>query len=232
MAETQMRQTGDLGSPDWEELARRGDERIDALRAGRRPRLFVISGPSGVGKDTVIDQMRRRFPDCFFPVTATTRPRRRGEEDGIHYHFLSGEEFEQGERDRNFLESANVYGRRYGVLRRPIEDALREGRDVVVKVDVQGAETIRQRVHHSISIFLTPESMSELLHRLRDRKTEDEEGLLRRFETASHELEKARDFDYVVFNRAGELTETVNRIHEIVTVERARVNQPPVEFRF
>jgi guanylate kinase len=225
-----MRQTGELGSPDWEELARRGDERIEALRAGRHPRLFVISGPSGVGKDSVIDLMRQRFPDCFFAVTATTRAPRANEEDGIHYRFLSVEEFERGEREGAFLESANVYGRRYGVLRAPIEDALSEGRDVVVKVDVQGAATIRQRVKHSISIFLAPESMSELLHRLQVRKTEDQAALLRRFETASHELEQARFFDYVVFNEAGKLGRTVDRIHEIVTVERARVRQEPVTF--
>jgi guanylate kinase len=229
---TQMRETGELGSPDWEELARRGDERIEALRSARRPRLFVISGPSGVGKDTVIDQMRQRFPDCFFAVTATTRAPRPNEEDGIHYRFLTVDEFERGEREGAFLEAANVYGRRYGVLRGPIEDALLEGRDVVVKVDVQGAATIRQRVRNSISIFLAPESMAELLHRLEVRKTEDRAGLLRRFETAWHELEAAQAFDYVVFNRAGELQETVNRIHEIVTVERARVHQKPVSFEF
>jgi guanylate kinase len=227
-----MRQTGELGSPDWEELARRGDERIDELKAARRPRLFVISGPSGVGKDSVIDLMRQRFPDCFFPVTATTRTRREQEVDGIHYLFLSAEEFERRERQGDFLESANVYGRRYGVLRSPIEAALGEGRDVVVKVDVQGAATIRRRVAHSISIFLAPESTSQLLHRLHARQTEDDAAILRRFETAAHELEAARHFDYVVFNRAGELPETVNRIHEIVTVERARVHQEPVAFTF
>ena len=226
----QMRETGELGSPDWEELARRGDERIEALKRARRPRLFVISGPSGVGKDTVIEKMRVRFPDCFFAVTATTRAPRPNEEDGIHYRFLSVDEFERGEREGAFLEAANVYARRYGVLRGPIEDALLEGRDVVVKVDVQGAATIRQRVRNSSSIFLSPESMAELLHRLEVRKTEDKAGLLRRFETAAHELEQALFFDYVVFNEAGELEKTVNRIHEIVTVERARVHQQPVTF--
>ena len=218
----------DLHSPDWEELARRGDERIAALRAERRPRLFVISGPSGVGKDTVIDRMRQRFPECFFAVTATTRPSRVHEVDGIHYRFLSVEEFTAREAAGEFLETANVYGKRYGVLRDPIETALAEGRDVIVKVDVQGAATIRRRVANATSIFLAPENMGELLNRLRLRKTEDPAALLRRFATASHELEAATDFDYLVFNESGSLEQTVERIHEIVTVERSRVHQGPV----
>ena len=103
-------------SPDWEELARRGDERIAALKAARRPRLFVISGPSGVGKDTVIDRMRERFPECFFAVTVTTRARREKEIDGIHYRFMPVDEFERREAEGDFIETANVYGNRYGVL--------------------------------------------------------------------------------------------------------------------
>ena len=221
-------QADDLHSPDWEELARRGDERIAALQAARRPRLFVISGPSGVGKDTVIDRMRQRFPECFFAVTATTRPRRDQEVDGVHYRFLSAQEFAAREAAGDFLETANVYGKRYGVLRRPIETALAEGRDVVIKVDVQGAATLRRRVSNAISIFLAPENMAELLNRLRYRKTEDPAALLRRFATASHELEAASTFDYLVFNESGHLEGTVGRLHEIVTVERSRVHQEPV----
>lgn len=220
---------GDDGhSPDWEELARRGDERIAALRAAHRPRVFVISGPSGVGKDTVIDRMRERFPECFFAVTVTTRPQREKEIDGIHYRFMAVEEFERREVEGEFIEAANVYGNRYGVLRFPIESALGEGRDVIVKVDVQGAATLRRRIVNSTSIFLAPDSMTELLQRLRVRKTEDHEALLRRFATASHELEAAGAFDYVVFNESGHLEQTVDRLQQIVAVERARLHQLPV----
>jgi guanylate kinase len=219
----------DLHSPDWEELARRGDERIAALLAARRPRLFVVSGPSGVGKDTVIDRMRERFPGSYFVVTATTRPPRANEVDGVHYRFMDLAEFERREAAGEFLEAANVYGsKRYGVLRGPIETALAERRDVFVKVDVQGAATIKRRVVNAISIFLAPESMAELLNRLRSRKTEDPAELLRRFATASHELEAASEFDYLVVNESGHLEWTVDRLHEIVTVERSRVHQAPV----
>lgn len=215
-------------SPDWEELARRGDERIAALKAVRRPRVFVISGPSGVGKDTVIDRMRERFPECFFAVTATTRSRRETEIDRIHYRFMTMAEFERHEAEGDFIESANVYGHRYGVLRSPIESALGDGRDVIVKVDVQGAATLRRRIVNSTSIFLAPDSMTELLQRLRVRKTEDHEALLRRFATASHELDAAGAFDFVVFNESGHLDQTVDRLREIVSVERSRLHQLPV----
>jgi guanylate kinase len=210
-------------------LGQRADQQIAALRSGRHPRLFIISGPSGVGKDAIIEQLRERFPESFFAVTATTRERRPGEIDGVHYIFLTEETFSERLAEGEFLESALVYGGgRYGVLRGPIASAISFGQDAFVKVDVQGAETLRTAIPEAISIFIAPESMQELLRRLQSRKTDDGEALMRRFGTASRELESAPDFDYLVFNEADRMTEAIEHIAAIVVAERCRVHQPQI----
>jgi guanylate kinase len=207
----------------------RADDLIGDLRARRRPHLFVISGPSGVGKDAVIEKLRPRFPEAYFAVTATTRPRRPGEIDGVHYVFLDEEAFAAGVANDEFLEHATVYGLRYGVPRAQVRQALARGQDVVVKVDIQGAASIRRLVEHGTFIFLAPESMAELLHRLHSRKTDDPEALMRRFGTASRELAAASEFDYVIFNEADRLEQTLEQISAVFTAERCRVHQPTIE---
>jgi guanylate kinase len=210
-------------------LGQRADQQIAALRSGRHPRLFIISGPSGVGKDAIIEQLRVRFPESFFAVTATTRERRPGEIDGFHYIFLTEETFSEKLADGEFLESASVYGvGHYGVLKGPIASALSFGQDAFVKVDVQGAETLRNAIPEAISIFIAPESMQELLRRLQSRKTDEGEALMRRFGTASRELETAPDFDYLVFNEADRLDQAIEQIAAIVIAERCRVHQPQI----
>lgn len=212
-----------------DQLGERGDDLIGDLRAARRPRLVVISGPSGVGKDTVIELLRARFPETYFAVTATTRPRRPGEIDGVHYYFLDADAFTTRLEDGEFLESAVVYGHHYGVPRGPIRAALTRGQDVIVKVDIQGAASIRSLVEHGIFIFLAPESMSELMRRLRARKTDDPEALMQRFGTASRELSAAREFDYVVFNESERAERTLEQISAILTAEHCRsVQHDPV----
>lgn len=205
-----------------DQLGERGDDLIGDLRAARRPRLVVISGPSGVGKDTVIELLRARFPETYFAVTATTRHRRPGEIDGVHYYFLDEEAFKTRLDDGEFLESAIVYGHHYGVPRGPIRAALTRGQDVIVKVDIQGAASIRSLVEHGIFIFLAPESMSELMRRLRTRKTDDPEALMQRFGTASRELSAAQVFDYVVFNESERAERTLEQISSILTAEHCR----------
>lgn len=211
-----------------DQLGEHADELIGDLRVLRKPRMFIISGPSGVGKDTVIEALRVRFPDGYFAVTATTRPRRPGEIDGVHYYFMDMDAFVGRLEEGEFLESAIVYGHRYGVPRGPIRAALTRGQDVFVKVDVQGADSIRKLVPKATSIFLAPESMSSLLQRLRARKTDDPEVLMQRFGTASRELASAPGFDYVIFNESDRVEQAVECIAAVVTAERFRTQQPDV----
>lgn len=205
-----------------------GDSFIADLRARRKPRMFVISGPSGVGKDSVIEGLRAAYPDIHFAVTATTRSRRPGEIDGIHYIFLDPATFEERLQQGEFMESALVYNHRYGVPKSPVRQALQRGQDVVVKVDVQGAAAIRGLVHHGTFVFLAPESMDELFHRLQSRKSDDPDILMGRFMAADRELRRAREFDYIVFNERERLGQTIAEISAIIDAERLRIEQADV----
>jgi len=211
-----------------ERIFAEGDGLISRLRDAGKPRVFIISGPSGVGKDSVIEHLREVYPDAQYVVTATTRPMRPGEIDGVHYVFLSKEEFLDRIERNDFIENALVYDNHYGVPRSPIVDGLREGRHVIVKVDVKGAATLRRLIPHTTSIFLAPESMRALLNRLRDRKTDDPEVLMKRFTTASAELAEVEHFDYVVFNEDAQLDDAVRKIISIVDAEHRKVHQPDI----
>jgi guanylate kinase len=200
------------------------DEIIAELRARRPPLLLVLSGPSGVGKDTVLEAMRRAHPEIFFTVTATTRPQRPGEIDHVHYIFLKAEEFALNLAQGEFLEHAEVYGYRYGVPKSQVRRALSRGQDVLIKVDVQGAATIKELAPQGIFIFLAPPSMEELARRLRSRKTEDIDELLRRVRTAEREMEAIDLFDYVVVNENDQVEKTVATIEAIMTAEHQRVH--------
>lgn len=218
-----------LGHDDrLQPLYAEGDALISNIRNQKTPRIFIISGPSGVGKDSVIEELRNVFPQAQYVVTATTRPMRDGETDGIHYVFLTKDEFLARIDKKDFLENALVYDNHYGVPRSPIVEGLAEGRDVIIKVDVKGAATLRRLIPNTISIFLAPESMEALYERLRDRKTDKEDVLMKRFKTASTELEDVAKFDYVVFNEANQLDQAVKEICDIVNVERLRVNRPEI----
>lgn len=208
-----------------EPLEQHGDELIASIRAGVRPRLYVISGPSGVGKDTVIDRLRPLLPEYYFAVTATTRERRPGEIDGVHYFFMTVDEFHEHLEQDELIEHAEVYGNWYGVPKAGIRNALRDGRDAIVKVDVQGAATIRKLAPEAVLIFLMPPSMADLIRRLWERKTDAKPVMMRRVHTAIRELEDVRDFDYVVFNEDGQIDKTLAEIMAIITSEQLRVNQ-------
>ncbi|CAN5761374.1 guanylate kinase [soil metagenome] len=209
-------------------LNERADELIEDLHSLRRPRVVVISGPSGVGKDAVIQEMRARLPELHYAVTATTRERRPGEIDGVHYHFMEIDEFERLVEEREFLEHAVVYGNLYGVPKQRVRSALSSGQSVVIKVDVQGARTIREIIPQSTLIFIAPPSMSELLHRLRDRKSDDFEVVIRRLNTATQELTVAWEFDYLVFNETDRLSSTVEAISTIIHGEAFRIRQEEI----
>lgn len=194
--------------------------------AHKPPLLAVISGPSGVGKDAVLTRLRDDHPELFFAVTATTRPRRPGEVDGVDYRFITEPRFKQLLADGEFLEHAEVYGRYYGVPRGPLREALAEGRDAIVKVDVQGAATIRRLVPDAFLIFIAPPSMEELHRRLTTRKTETPEQLAIRFRTAQSEMEEATKFDKVIVNATGALDRTVAEIVEAIREQRSQARRP------
>ena len=189
------------------------------------PLLIVISGPSGVGKDAVVARMKELGRGRHFMVTATTRPRRKGERDGEDYVFETSERFRQMIDRDELLEWAEVYGHLYGVRKAPVARALSQGRDVVVKIDVQGAATIRRLVPDALLIFLAPPDEEELSRRLASRKTESPEALSLRSETAAQEMRESASFDYVVVNRRGQLDAAVQEIEAIVDRERRRA--PP-----
>lgn len=193
------------------------------------PLLVVISGPSGVGKDAVVSRMRELSRPCHFVVTATTRPMRAGEQDGVDYIFVTHERFQEMLRAGELLEHAQVYGRWYGVPRQQVKAALERGQDVIVKTDVQGAKTIRQKVAQALFVFIAPPSMEELERRLRQRKSESPEQLALRIRTAMDELKHLSGFDYVVVNLNGRIDQTVAQIEAIMTAERCRY--PPRRVR-
>lgn len=193
-----------------------------------RPLLVVISGPSGVGKDATIQRMKERGYTCFFVVTATTRPRRVGEVDGVDYHFVSETTFNDLIQRGELLEHALVYGQYKGIPKAGIRAALASGQDVMLRIDVQGAATIRRLVPEAITVFLTAESEEALIERLRRRKTEDPSQLERRIETARNELRRAHEFKYRIINRECALDETVDKVIAIVQAEKSRIDWHPV----
>ena len=186
------------------------------------PLLVVISGPSGVGKDAVLERMRSSNVPYHFAVTATARPKRDSEVNGLDYIFVERDEFQSMIRNDELLEWAEVYGNPYGVPKSPVRDALARGQDVILKIDVQGADNIRRLVPGAVYVFLAPPDMTELEHRLTRRRTESTETLKVRLETAAKELEEAAKFDYVVVNRTGRLDGAVEEINAIIQRERAR----------
>lgn len=195
---------------------------------GNAPLLVVISGPSGVGKDAVIAELRETHPEMFFAVTATTRPMRPGEVEGRDYLFITPGRFEQLLDRGEFLEHAEVYGRHYGVPKGPLREALAEGRDVVVKVDVQGAATIQKLAPEAFLVFLAAPSFEELERRLTTRKTESPEQMAIRINTARTEMAEAERFDAVIVNETDALTQAVEAIVDVIREQRADGSRKPV----
>ncbi len=189
------------------------------------PLLVVLSGPSGVGKDAVLSRMRDLGLTYHFTVTATTRPRRANEKDGVDYIFLDSDEFQNMIDECRLMEWAEVYGNFYGVPKSQVVDALGCGRDVIIKADVQGAAAIQDMVPDAVCIFLAPPDMVELARRLKERMTESEGALKRRLETAELEMKRIDHFDHVVVNQQGRIDEAAYEIERIVAEERKRV--PP-----
>ena len=194
------------------------------------PLLIVISGPSGVGKDAAIAELKKKDKPWHFVVTATTRAPRPGESDGIDYIFLDEGTFKKLREDDQLLESAEYAGRWYGVPRSQVAEAMETGKDVFLKIDVQGAESIRALAPEALFIFLAPGSIEELAGRLNRRQTETPEELERRLQIARQELALAGQYDYCVVNRDDSLDQAVAEIEAIIVAEKCRVRPRIVRF--
>jgi len=203
----------------------------DGMSAANGAMLVIISGPSGVGKDTIIDALKARDhdPDYHCVVTCTTRARRRGEVDGVDYHFLDPEAFARQRAAGEFLEASQVHENWYGTPRGQVREALADGRDVILKIDVQGAAIVKGKVPGALLIFIVPPSLEDLFQRLRTRATETADELEVRQRNAAIELARQDDYDYVVTNETGQVQRTAERIDEIIAAEHARHPQRRVE---
>lgn len=206
-------------------LTRAGSE--SGLR--QSPILFVLSGPSGVGKDSVIRELRRQFPDLHYAVTATTRSPRPGEVPGRSYHFVTRPEYDSMLDRGELLAPAEVHGHWYGAPIAELRQAFAAGDDVLLKIDVQGAIRVRRRLPQAVFIFLAPPSVDDLLVRLAARRTESEEELKRRLRDAQFEMAQLPAYDYVVVNREENLEEAVQAVACIISAERHRVQRQPIE---
>ena len=190
--------------------------------------LVVVSGPSGVGKDSVLQELMEREARLHFVVNATTRQPRPGEKDGVDYFFVTTGRFAEMIERGELLEYALVYNDYKGIPKEQIRYALSSGNDVILRVDVQGAHTIRKLCPEALLIFLTVDDQEELVQRLRQRSTENEDDLKLRLATIRQELKRISEFDYVVPNRDGELSQTVDTILAIIKAEHHRVNHRKV----
>jgi len=180
------------------------------------PLIVLISGPSGVGKDSVINKLRDNFNSINVIVTVTTRSIRPGEIDGKDYIFVDQKDFERMKKNNEFLEHANVYGNQYGVPKDQVKSALSGGEDALIKADVQGANTIMKLEPSVLSIFIMPESKNDLEKRLTKRMTESKEALKVRLDTAMTEIDQSGNFEFIVYNKEDRIEQTLEEIEKII----------------
>jgi len=188
-----------------------------------QPLLVIISGPSGVGKDSVVQALKQSGHPFHFVVTATTRPRRPEEFHGVDYFFVTKEAFAGMIEGDELIEYAIVYNDYKGIPKQQVREALASGKDVIMRVDVQGAATVRKLAPEAVLVFLTTRSEEELVERLKARRTDTPEDLSLRIATARQELKRAAEFDYVVINADGRLDDTVKTTLAIIDAEHHRV---------
>ena len=200
------------------------DEMVEAsIEGAPGAMVIIVSGPSGVGKDTVISSLCLvpTQPERFFVITSTTRPRREYEVDGVHYNFVTQEEFERRNAAGGFLEANYVHGHWYGTPRDQVRAALLGGRDAILKIDVQGAAVVKQKVPEALLVFLVPPSLEDLFSRLQSRATETADELDIRQRNAALELARQDDYDHVVVNETDQVARTAARVDEIIRAEKA-----------
>lgn len=186
-------------------------------------KLFLIVGPSGSGKSSVLMQLKKTHPEYTYPLSATTRAMREGEKEGEIYHFYTKEAFEEGIKNEEFLEYAVVHqDNYYGLIKKPLLESLERGETVVREVDIQGFESIREKIpaENLVTIFITVPNKKDLIERIVNRATISEDELNKRVESMHREFNKARECDYMVENKNGFLEETVEKVVEIIEEER------------
>lgn len=188
------------------------------------PLLIVLSGPSGAGKDALLTKMKESGYPLKYITTVTTRVQRAEEKDNVDYHFISTVKFQEMLKNNELLEWANVYGNWYGVPKKPIKQALDKGRDTIVKVDIQGAATIKKIVPEAVFVFLMPPSREECATRLKQRHTESPSDLALRIKTVEEEIKQLPLFDYIVVNKQDKIDLAVSDITAIIAAEKCRAN--------
>ena len=173
---------------------------INGWKAPKKGALFVVTGPSGTGKTTLVKNALSNIPSIDFSISATTRPIRHTEKNGVDYHFLSKQQFQQHIQNGDFLEWAEVYGNFYGTLKKPVEDALQSGKSILLDIDIQGARQVKQNAPKCTSIFILPPDLETLEQRLRSRKTDSEEIIQKRMRESKEQLRGCGEFDFLVIN--------------------------------
>ncbi|HHW90191.1 MAG TPA: guanylate kinase [Clostridiales bacterium] len=185
--------------------------------------LIVLSGPSGVGKGTVNKRVRELLPNLKKSISVTTRPRRPNEIDGVHYHFITQEQFDALVKDDGLLEYAQVYQNFYGTPKKPVLEALEKGDDMIFELDIQGARLIKQTYNDCVRIFISPPSIDELSNRLNQRGTETEEVKALRLSQTKQELEEASFYDYFVVNN--NIDKAAKKVVDIISAEKAKTSR-------
>jgi len=190
--------------------------------AKKRSAVLVLSGPSGAGKSSLINEIIDDIGDCYFSISTTTRPQREGEKDGVHYHFVSKEEFQKGIEEDEFLEYALVHGNYYGTSLKPVKEALSEGKLVIFDIDVQGNVSVNNRLGDiTTSVFITPPSLKELENRLYSRATDTPEVIQSRLENAKREIQRVSEYDYLLIN--DDFNEAAEQLKLIAKVARMKL---------
>ena len=183
----------------------------------KNSKLFVISGPSGVGKDTILNHMKKIYPSNHYVVTVTTRKKRITEIDGKDYFFVTNKKFQDMIDSNEFLEWATVYNNNYGVPKNQVFLALSQNKNVIIKADIQGAKTIKNTIDGTTTIFINPPDISKLADHLSSRMSESKESFRLRMETSLLEIESQNEFDHVVNNPEGKIDQTLEKINAIIS---------------
>jgi len=185
--------------------------------------LFIISAPSGAGKSSLVTKLIEKDQLIQVSVSSTTRPKRPGEEDGINYHFLTLDAFESKVAEQDFLEHAKVFDHYYGTSKSSVEKQLKDGKDVILEIDWQGAQQVRQLIPEAISIFILPPSLRALEQRLKSRATDSDEVIARRMQDAVSEMQHYKEFDYLVINNVFDIA--LEALHTIFLADRQTLNR-------